>query len=438
MDPALITLLLFGSMLLLLATGLPIAIVMGSLAIAFTLFLWGPESLVILQYSTLQVMRNFIFVAIPLFIFMGLVLQRSGLTDQLFHNIHAWAGGIRGALGMGTIGICALIAAMVGIASTATVSMGIIAVPAMLKRGYDKRIAVGLVMAGGALGFLIPPSIIMILYSVVARVPVGKLFAGGVFPGLLLATIYIVYIGLRCYFQPHMGPAIPLEERATWKERVVSLKALVLPIILVFLVLGLIFFGLTSPTEASAVGAFGAVVCAAINRKLNWSLVMEAGLTTFKITGMVAWITVAALMVSHVYTALGAAELVKNMFMGLEVNRWLILIIMQMSFFILGMILDDLAILFICMPIYVPIIVSLSFDPIWFAVLYIVNLQMAYITPPYGLNLFFMKGVAPPEVTLSDIYLSVIPFVGLQALGLVIIMIFPQIVLFLPNLLFGS
>jgi len=275
------------------------------------------------------------------------------------------------------------------------------------------------------------------MYAFLSGVSVGKLFAGGMLPGLMLATMYITYIGVRCYFQPEMGPPLPPEERTTWKEKIIALRGIVLPVILVVTVLGFIFLGVTSPTEASGVGALGALICAAVHRKLNWGLVKRAGLATLRLSGMIFWITIAAIALGKVYTGLGAPQMVRETMAGLGIGPWGILIMMQLSFFIMGMFLDDIAILFIAMPIYIPVIVGLGFDPLWFAILYIVNMQMAYLTPPYGFNLFYMRGVAPPEITMGDIYRSVIPFVALQALGLAMIMIFPQIVLFLPNLIFG-
>lgn len=438
MSPVIITVLMFGSVILFMVAGVPISFILGGVGIGFGIWLWGPAAADLIYYSTMDLMYNFIFAAIPLFVFMGLVLQESGVVEALFGTIHRWAGGLGGGLGMGTVAICAVMAAMVGITGAATVTMGVIALPAMLKRKYDKRIAVGLIMAGGALGFLIPPSVMMIMYAFLSGVSIGKLFAGGVLPGLMLAAMYITYIGVRCYFQPEMGPALPPEERATWKENILALRGIVLPVILIVVVLGFIFLGITSPTEASGVGALGALICAAIHRKLNWGLVKRAGLATLRLSGMIFWITIAAIAFGKVYTGLGAPQMVRETMAGLGISPWGILIMMQLSFFIMGMFLDDIAILFIAMPIYIPIIVSLGFDPLWFAILYIVNMQMAYLTPPYGFNLFYMRGVAPPEITMGDIYRSVIPFVTLQAVGLAIIMIFPQIVLFLPNLLFGG
>jgi len=431
-----ITIIMFAGMLLMMTTGLPIAFCLGSVGILSAFFLWGPESLNMVYFITMSVCNNFLLLSAPMFVFMGFVLHKSGIADDLFDTVHMWTGGLKGGLGMGTIAICALMAAMVGGSGAATLSMGVIAVPAMLSRKYNKRIAVGLVQAGGALGFLIPPSFMMIMYGFISGVSVGKLFAGGVIPGLVLSLFYIVYIGVRCQLQPEMGPPIEFEDRVAWSEKLRALKSLLAPGALIVAVLGCIFFGITSPTEAAAVGAAGALVCAALRKKLTLRLIHEASKEVLYISGLNCYIIIGAMVFSKVYTGLGATSMIKSMITGLEVSPYIILILMQCSFFILGMFLDDLAIMFMCMPIYIPIITAIGFDPVWFAVLYMVNMQMAILTPPYGLNLFYMKAVAPRGVTISDIYRSVLPFVAIQLLMLILLMLFPKIILFLPELLF--
>ena len=433
-----ITAIMFIGMLGLMVTGLPLAYCLGSVGLLSCLFLWGPSGLDIVYFATLGLMNSFLLITIPLFIYMGYVLHESGIAEDLFNTVQLWAGGVRGALGMGTVVICAIIAAMAGVSGAATLSMGVIAVPAMLQRGYDKRIAVGLVHAGGALGFLIPPSMMMIMYAFISGESVGKLFAGGVIPGFMLATFFILYIGIRCYFQPHIGPALPPEDRVGWPEKLRALRSMILPIILVVTVLGCIFFGVTSPTEAAAVGAFGSLVCAAVRKKLTWDLLMETSKKTLVISGVTAYIIIGAMVFSKVYTGLGATAMIRTFIIDLDTSPWIILILMQLSFFVLGMFLEDMAILFMCMPIYIPIIKAIGFDPVWFAVLYVINMQMAFITPPYGVNLLYMKTVAPKGITMGDIYVSVFPFVALQMVGLILCMIFPDLILYLPRLLFSG
>ena len=432
-----VTGLMFFSMLVLMVTGLPISFCLGAVGIISGLFLWGTMSLDIVYFSVMNVMNNFILIAVPMFIFMGYILQEGGVADDLFDTVSKWSGRVRGGLGIGTVGICAIMAAMVGISGAATISMGVIAVPAMLDRNYDKKIAIGLVQAGGALGFLIPPSMMMIMYAFLSGESVGRLFAGGVVPGFILAGCYMLYIGTRCYFQPSMGPALPEEEQANWGQKIKSLQLLIMPGTLIVTVLGCIFLGVTSPTEAAAVGAFGALICTAFRKKLTFEVIQRSAQKTLSLSAFTAFIIVGAIVFSKVYTGLGATAMIKSLITGLDVNPWIILILMQLSFFALGMFLDDIAIMFLCMPIYIPIIKTLGFDPIWFAILYVVNMQMAFITPPYGVNLFYMKAVAPKGVTMGDIYKSVIPFIMIQAFVLVLLMLFPKLILWLPSLIMG-
>jgi len=443
-----ITIAMFGLMFLFLVSGLPLAFGLGAIGLAFSIWLWGgPASQTTVVFSTYTVMRMFILVAIPLFIFMGIILEMSGIADDLYDAIYKWMGGLKGGLAMGTIGICALIAAMVGVSGAATVTMGLIALPSMVKRGYDKRMITGAIQAGGALGFLIPPSIIAIIYGMLARVSIGKLFAAGVGPGFMLAAFYIIYIGIRCRLQPHLGPALPPEDRVGWQEKIVSLKGLILPLLLVAMVLGFIIFGITSPTEASAAGAAGALICAAIHRRLNWRIFHEAVIRTARITGIIMWVVIGALAFSTVYDGLGAAKMVEAFIGGLPLGPYGILILMQLSFFVLGTMLDDTAILFITLPVYVPLIRFLGFDPVWFGILYIINMQMAFLTPPFGYTLFYMLGIVKDlyrtgtiseEITIGDVYRSVWPFVALQGLGLIIVIWVPVIAMWLPNLIFGK
>lgn len=432
-----VSIFMFSSMLMLMSTGLPIAFTLSTVAIV-TAIIFEPSlvNMLLFQFKDFTLESGKTLICIPLFILMGFILHQSGIAKDLFDAVYLWSGGLRGGLGMGTVIICAIMAAMIGVSSAATLSMGIIAVPAMLARNYDKRLATGIVQAGGALGFLIPPSIMMIMYAFVAQESVGRLFAAGLIPGLMLASIYIVYIGIRAYLQPDLAPVLPVEQRGTLKEKVVALRYLILPAIIIIGVLSSIFFGITSPTEAAALGAAGAMVSAAIRRNLTMEGVKTSILRTVSLSGFNAYIILGAIVFSAVYSGLGASTMIKEAITGMNVNPLVVIVLMQLSFFLLGMFLDDIAILFLCMPIYVPIIKSLGFDPVWFAVLYVMNMQMAYITPPYGLNLFYMKAVAPKEITLSDIYRSIVPFLCIQATALIILIAFPKIALWLPSYLF--
>ena len=438
LDPLAVTAIMFGAMLLLMLTGLPITFSLGVVGMGAAVLLWGPVALLSVYLNAVGLGGIGILVALPLFIFMGMVLQQSGIADDLYDAFYTLMGGLKGGLAMGTIVICALIAAIAGVSAAATVAMGIIALPSMLKRGYDKRLITGTIQAGGALGFLIPPSGTMILFGFLTATSVGRLFAAGLLPGLMLATIYIIYIGVRCFFQPHLGPPIPPEERVNWVGKVKALKGLIIPVVLIFGVLGLILMGVTSPTEASAIGAFGAIIGAAINRNFNRRMLHNSVMQTVKLMGMIMWILLSALFFAKIYTGLGAPEMLRGMLTEWGVSPYLVISLILASFLILGCVLDDTAILFITAPIYVPIIVSLGFDKVWFGILFIISGQAAFLTPPFGYNLFYMKAIVPPEITLEDIYRSVIPFVILQVIGLILVVVFPQIALFLPNLIFGK
>ncbi|GGF04076.1 TRAP transporter large permease subunit [Stappia taiwanensis] len=436
LDPMTITAIMFVSMLGLMAIGAPLAwaLMISGMGSAYLMF--GAGGLDLLLASAYETMDNFLLVALPLFIFMGLVLERSGITDDLFEMIHKLVGGLPGGLGVGTVLICAIIAAMAGVSGAATVSLGIIALPAMLKRSYDKRLVTGTIMAGGALGFLIPPSVLMIIYAFLSRDSVGKLFAAGLIPGLMLAGIYIAYILIRCRLNPELGPPTPKAERVNGMEKLKSLRHLIGPGLLVGVVLGGIVGGVTSPSEASAIGAAGALLIAALRRQVDLAMLSSVLQTTAKLMGMLIWIAIAAVFFSKIYVGLGAGMMVQDLIDDYSLSPHAVIIAMLVSYFLLGMFLDDFAIIFITVPLYIPVVRELGFDTVWFAVLFILSMQSAYLTPPFGYNLFYMRSVAPKEVSIVDIYMSALPFVALQILGLALVVIFPGIALWLPSLLF--
>ena len=437
MSIELIALIMFVSLMVLLLTGLPLVFVLGGLAMVFSYFLWGPNSMLLVALQVWRVMTTYSFVAIPLYIFMAVILQRSGVIEDLFTVMRMWFGPLRGGLAIGTVVICTLMAAMTGIVGAAVATMGILALPAMLNRKYDKRIALGCICAGGTLGILIPPSVITVVYAVTAGVSIGRMFMGGVGPGLLLAALFIIYIAVRCWLRPDLGPAPSKEERQEYSfiHKLLALRAVILPMILIIGVLGSIYAGIASPTEAAGVGCIGAILSAAIYRRLTWLNIKESVYSTAKTTAMILWITIGARCFISVFSAVGGDELIMNFVSDLAVNRWIILILIQFMLIFLGLFLDEIGIILLCVPIFLPIIKALSFDPIWFGILFLVNAQMDYITPPFGYTLFYLKGVAPKGVTMGDIYRSIIPFVLLQALGLALCIIFPQIVLWLPNIM---
>jgi tripartite ATP-independent transporter DctM subunit len=431
-----ITLLFFGSLLFFLVLGLPLAFVLGGVSVIFLYFTWGPDAFYMVASQIWSTMGNFTLVAIPLFVFMAMVLERTGVAKDLYRMMYLWWGGLRGGLAIGTLGICAIFAAMCGISGAAVVAMGTIALPSMLERGYDKRMVLGCINTGGGWGILIPPSILMILYSLITGVSVGQMFAAGVFPGLLLMVLTCLYIIVRCYFQPHLAPALPKEERASWREKMLALRAVILPIIIVVVTLGSIIAGVTTPTEAAAVGVFGALVSALVYRKFSWELMRDASIRTFKLTGMIMWILFAAHAFSAAYQSMGAQELIEGMITGIPGGPWAVIITMMVIVFFLAMVLDPVGIMLITLPVFLPIVQSMGFDPVWFGILFVINMEIGYMTPPFGFNLFYLKGVVPPSITMKDIYVSVIPFVLVEIVGLALIMIFPEIATYLPDLMF--
>lgn len=435
MEVELITILMFVTMIILLVTGLPIAFCLGATGIIFALFLWGPNALGLVSKNMFGMMTELTLIAIPLFVFMAYMLEHSGIGENLYDAMYKWMGPLKGGLAMGTVVICAVIAAMSGLSATGTLSMGVVSLPAMLKRKYNKSIAVGCILAGGALGALIPPSVPMVVYCLLAGISIGQLFLSGILPGLLLTFLFVAYIGIRSYAQPHMGPALPPEERASWREKLISLRMVILPVLLIIAVLGSIFTGIATPTEAAAVGAMGSIVCATINRRITWTRIRLTALGTLKITGMLMWIMTAAAVFTAVYTGLGATQFINDTVKSLQVSPIGVIIGMQFTIFVLGCIMDPNGIMLITVPIYAPIAAGLGFDPVWFGLLTIMNIECAYLTPPFGWNIFYMRSVAPPSVTLADIYRSVPIFVGLQLTGLILVLIFPIIALWLPRLI---
>jgi len=433
----LITILLFGSMLALLLTGLPIAWILGGITVIFALTLWGAGTTSMAFFGGAAVMGYGVLVCVPMFIFMGMVLSQCGLVDKFYDSMLNWFGFLPGSLSVVTVGVSAVMAAMVGSVEPATLTMGTISLPVMLRKGYDKNIAIGCIQAGAALGFLIPPSVIAILYAVTAKQSIGQLFAGGLIPGIMLAVMFIMYIIIRCSFQQHLAPLVPREERPNWRKKIVSLQAVILPMVVVFLVLGSILAGIATPVEAASWGVMGSIMAAAISRRLNWRVISNAASTTIRLTCIASWIFMAALSFGKVYQALGAPELIQRSLEATALEPIGILVIMQLSYFVMGMILDDTAILFICLPLYIPVARALGFDLVWFGVLYLVNMQMAYLTPPFGYCLFLMKSVVPKDISMGDIYKSVWPFVTIQGLGVILCIAFPQLVLWVPHILFG-
>ena len=431
MSPELATLIMFGGLIVVLMMGIPLAWCLGGVAAVFSFALWGAEGLRVAVYQTWGCIWNIVLVAIPLFMCMGILMERSGIAEALFETMHRWSGQLRGGIAMGVVVICMIFAAMTGVSAAATLTMGVVALPAMLKRGYNKSIALGSIVGPGTLGILIPPSIISILLAIVGDVSVGKLFMAGMGPGILLAGLFIAYIGIRAWLNPKLCP--PHREKFTLKEKVISTRAVILPLLIVLAVLGSLFTGIATPTEAGALGVAAVLIAVAIHRRFSWKVIKESTMETFRITGLTMWIFFGAMLFAAVYARAGGLIFMTNIIMGLGMNRWLILILMMGLAFFLGMFVDPFAIIFILAPICFPIVKELGFDPIWFGILFVINMQMGYVTPPFGYQLFYLKSVAPPGITTGDIYKSVFPFLGVLIIGMAIIMLFPQIALWLPE-----
>lgn len=437
MGPLEFSAIFFGCLFLALGLGIPIAISLGGLSALLVWIFWGSNALSMMVLKAYGLASSFELLAVPLFVFMANMLERSGIAEGLYDAMSKFAGRTPGGLAAGTVAICVIFAAMAGISGAATVSMGILALPAMMSRGYDTKLALGSVAAGGSLGILIPPSVTMIIYGIIAQVSIGKLYAGGLLPGLLLAGIFFAYILVRSKMHPSLAPPIPIEQQATWPEKLRALRGLLLPIGLVVAVLGSILGGIASVTEAAAVGAIGSIAATVLNRGVKWRMFHEAAVNTLMVSLMVFWIIIGASAFASLYTAMGAASMIKGMVLGLEVNRYLILAAMVAVLLIMGMVIETTGIIMIAVPVMTPIIVSLGFDPVWFGVLFIINMEIGFLTPPFGYNLFYLKGVAPKNVKLAEIYVSIIPFVLLMLAGLAICIAFPGIITWLPSILFG-
>jgi tripartite ATP-independent transporter DctM subunit len=430
---------MFVSMVVMLATGRHIFAVIGGVASIFAVLLWGKGGVGMAFQASFSLLVWYPLLTLPLFVFMGYMFAKSGIADDLFEMIHVWMGPVRGGLAIGTILLMCVISAMNGLSVAGMAIGATIALPEMLKRGYDKRMISGVIQAGSSLGIMIPPSVVLVLYGMIARQPVGRLWLAGFLPGFLLAGLFIIYIFIRCLIQPKLGPALPKEERnIPWSKKLLLLRAGILPILIIFLMSGLFFLGITSLVESAAVGCTITTIAALIKKRLTKKVMMEVLTETLKVSCMFMWVILAALAFGSIFDGLGAVHAIQELFLGYGLGPWGIVIMMQLSYIIMGMFLDDTAMLIIVAPLYVPLIIKLGFDPIWYGILYTVTCQIAYLTPPFGYNLFLMKAMAPKEFTIQVIYKSVVPFVLLMILGLIILMIFPKIVTFLPDLYYNK
>lgn len=440
MSYELIALLMFSSMMLMLMTGQRVFGAIGAVAALSAVLLWGTGGSDIPFSSAMKLMKWYPLLTLPMFIFMGYVLSESKIADDLYKMFHVWMGPINGGLAIGTIGLMVLVSAMNGLSVAGMAIGATIALPELLRRGYDKRMVTGVVQAGSSLGILVPPSVVLVLYAMIARQPVGQLWLAGVIPGLVMAAMFILYIAIRCRLQPELGPALDKSERQVpLSEKLRLLRAGLLPLAIFAAMMVPFVNGWTSLVESSAIGAMAAFVAAILKRRMTKDVFEVSVRQTLAISCMFMWIILAALGFGAVFDGLGAVRAIENLFTDqLGLNPWVILIVMQLSFLVMGTFLDDTAMLVIVAPLYVPLVHALGFDLIWYGVLYTITTQIAYMTPPFGYNLFLMRAMAPPEITLRDIYGSIAPFVGVMLLALTLVMVFPEIALWLPQYVYAK
>jgi len=439
MSPEMVTIAMVAGLLVGVVTGYPLGLVLGGIALLVGVVAWGP-SVFPLFYSRLYgVVTEYTFLAVPLFIFMGIMVQSSGCADKLFGALHLWLGGFRGGLAIASVLLGTMLAACVGVIAASVTMLALIALPAMINRGYSKELSTGACCAGGTLGILIPPSIMLILYGPMAMISVGKLFMAAFIPGLVLSGLYSAYIGIWCLFKPKEGPAIPAEERAvSWRKKTFLLiTSLIPPVVLIMAVLGSIFFGIAAPTEAAAVGALAAIVMVIAYRALSFQVLKESLYRTMRTFSMIFVIVVCASLFTGVFLGLGCGNVVASIVLAAPFGRWGAFAVIMLVIFVLGMFIDWIGIILIMIPIVSPIGVELGFDPLWFAMMIIVNLQMSFLSPPFAYAIFFLKGVTTPEmgVDTSHIIRGVLPFIGLIMVGLGLFVGFPQLILWLPGMM---
>jgi tripartite ATP-independent transporter DctM subunit len=439
MSPELITILMFVGVLVGIFLGYPLGIVLGGVSMIIGFLSIGEPIFNLFRMRLLTFVTDYVLLALPMFVFMGVVVEKSGAAERLYGGLYSWLGGFRGGLAIVTILMGVLLAACVGVIAASVITMGLIALPSMINRGYSKELACGSVCAAGSLGILIPPSVMLVLYGPMAGISVGKLFAGAIVPGLILAGLYVGYIAIRCWLSPTMAPSIPIEERMIPLSKKISIlvTGILPPLFLIIAVLGSIFFGIAAPTEAAAVGCVAAVLLGFAYRRFNWQTLKEATLQTMKVTCMAFFIAFGATMFTGAFLKLGGGGVVTNLLLSTPGGRWGVFTLIMFIIFILGMFIDWIGILFITVPLITPIGNTLGFDPLWFAMMVCVNLQMSFMTPPFAYSIFYLKGIAEPEweIGTAHIIRGIIPFVFLIIIGLGLLISFPQLILWLPQLM---
>lgn len=429
------TILVIVVMLGFMLIGIPLAWTTMALAVGCTLLWLGPAGLPLVASRVYGFVNEYVLVAVPLFVFMACILERSGVARDLYDAMRVFAGRLPGGVAVQTTLVAIVMAAMTGIIGGEIVLLGLIALPQMLRLGYDQKLAIGTICAGGSLGTMIPPSIVLIVYGLTAGVSIGDLFLGGVFPGLLLATFYMTYIIIRATLNPALAPRLPDEQLdMPLAEKIRLLKGLILPILIIFWVLGSIYGGIASVTEAAGVGAVAAILAAAVRGEFSFALIYESLQRTMNTVGIIIWLTLGANAFIGIYNIMGGTRYLSGAIAGLPLEPWQIILVMMLILFILGMVLDWIGITLLTMPIFVPVIVNLGYDPVWFGILFCMNMQCSFLTPPFGPAAFYLKSVAPPEIQLQTIFKALLPFIAMQVVALGFLLYFPQLALWLPSI----
>jgi len=440
-SPQTVTLIMFGLLVVLIFTGFPLGfVILGTAFVAGFLFM-GPDRVYgLVSAHTYKLMVNYILLALPLFVFMGSMIGSSGMAERLFSTLYMILGGIRGGLAITVIVVATVFAACTGVIAASVTTMGIIAMAPMVARGYDKSLASGAVAAGGTLGILIPPSIMIVIYGPMAEVSVGKMFAGAIFPGLVLSALYVLYIVIYCRVRPNAGPPIPVEERHVLpasRQLAMVLMYMVPPLGIIFAVLGTILFGVATPTEAAGMGAFASLIVAAAFKSLNWKSLRKAISETLRITAFAGLLTIGAGVFASIFLYLRGGEFVTAAVTGVPGGRWGSFVIIMLVIYLLGMFIEWIGSIYIVVPVFTPIGAALGFDPVWFAIMICVAYQTGFLSPPNAHAIFYLKAVSPPEVTIGDIIKGVVPFIGLVTIGLILCIIFPSIITWLPSVTVG-
>ena len=427
--------LMVGSILVLLVTGLPLAFITGLVALVFALGWFGPMAIPLVTTRIYSFVNEYVLISIPMFVLMASILDRSGIAKDLYNTLRLFAGKLPGGVAVQTLFVAVFLAAMSGIIGGEIVLLGLLALPQMLRIGYNQRLSIGTVCAGGSLGTMVPPSIVLIIYGLTANVSISELFLASVIPAMLLASLYIAYIIIRCLLDPKMGPPLPEEElNVSWSDKITQLKSIILPVLVAVWVLGSIYAGIASVTEAACMGVVGVILSTIVRKELTVKMLRDSLKQTLNTCGMIIWIGIGASALVGVYNLMGGNRFIQSVILGLDVAPIFIILTMMLVLIILGLFMDWIGIALLTMPIFVPIIISLGYNPIWFGILFSMNMQVSYLSPPFGPAAFYLKSVAPPHITLKEIFLSLWPFILLQLCALGLVITFPAIALWLPGL----